>query len=63
MGRPWAVDSGVKRKGGGDSTFYGVWEKQPREVPVEVKTSGTPTVQAVGKGTLIEPKLTTKVVN
>ena len=41
----------------------GVWEKQPREVPVEVKMSGTPTVQAVGKGNLIEPKLTTKVVN
>jgi hypothetical protein len=35
-----------KGKGAGDSTFYGVWENQPREVPVEVKTSGTPTVQA-----------------
>jgi hypothetical protein len=36
MGRPWAVDSGVKRKGAGDSTFYGVWEKQLRDIAVEV---------------------------
>jgi hypothetical protein len=62
MRRPWAVDSWGK-EGAGDSSFYGVWEKQPREVPVEVKTSGTPTVQAAGKGNIIEPKPTTNVFN
>jgi hypothetical protein len=52
----------VKRKGAGDSTFYGFWEKQPREVPVEDNMSDTPNIQVVGKGTLIEPKPTTNVV-
>jgi hypothetical protein len=53
---PRFVDTGTKGKGDGDSTSSAAREKQPRDDPMEAKTSYKHTLQAADKETLIEPE-------